>query len=133
LTGAIYLAGRKNVLGLGKVIAWTAALFGAGYYFFPYIFFDGCHAYPFIFRVRHDGANGFQQYHPADHRRGRQARAGDEFLYHGFYGPVAFWQFIFRVLAARIGADNTLLWGGFFVYHSSRYICIAVTETQEAL
>ena len=30
LIGAIYLAGRKNVLGLSKVIAATALLFGCG-------------------------------------------------------------------------------------------------------
>jgi predicted MFS family arabinose efflux permease len=30
LTGALYLAGRRSVRGLGRVIAWTPAVFGAG-------------------------------------------------------------------------------------------------------
>ena len=34
LAGAIYLAGRKNVLGLSKVIAFTAGLFGLGVFVF---------------------------------------------------------------------------------------------------
>ena len=50
LTGAMYLASRRNVLGLGKVIAYTAGLFGAGVIIFsPYIHFYGCLAHPFIF------------------------------------------------------------------------------------
>ena len=30
LTGALYLAGRRNVLGLGKIIVWASGLFGLG-------------------------------------------------------------------------------------------------------
>ena len=30
LAGALYLAGRRSVLGLGRVIAWSPAVFGAG-------------------------------------------------------------------------------------------------------
>ena len=40
LTGAIYLAGRKSVLGLGRLIALTAGIFGLSIIAFPKMFFD---------------------------------------------------------------------------------------------
>ena len=61
LIGAIYLAGRKNVLGLSKVIAATAVLFGCGVLVFSRTsFLAVAHPGAFIFRVRDDGANGLQ-------------------------------------------------------------------------
>ncbi len=69
LSGALYLASRPTVVGLGRVIVATAALFGAGL-----IAFSVCRvlwlsvALPDGGRLRDDGADGGEQHHPPDDR-----------------------------------------------------------------
>ena len=115
LTGAIYLAGRRNVLGLGKVIAWTAALFGVGVIIFsrtsflmiamPILLFSG-----FGMMVQMASSNIILQTIVEEDKRGRVM----SFYTMAFMGLSPFGSLFSGVLAARIGADNTLLWGGLF-------------------
>jgi len=114
LTGAIYLAGRRNVLGLGRVIAWTAALFGAGVIIFsrvsilmvamPVLLFSG-----FGMMVQMASSNIILQTIVEEDKRGRVM----SFYTMAFMGLSPFGSLFSGVMAARIGADSTLLWGGF--------------------
>ena len=56
---------------------------------------------------------------------------GDEFLYHGFYGAVAFWQFIFRGFSRKNRCGQHLVMGRVFLYYSGDHFCFAVAETQK--
>ena len=115
LTGAIYLASRKNVLGLGKIIAWTAALFGTGVIIFsrtsllaiamPILLFSG-----FGMMVQMASSNIILQTIVEEDKRGRVM----SFYTMAFMGLSPFGSLFSGVLAAKIGADNTLLWGGSF-------------------
>ena len=84
LLGALRLAFRKSVLGLGRQITWASALFGVSLIAFS---FSAC---PLAFdvaagvvRFRGDDGNGGQQHHSANHCGRRQTRPGDELLRHG--------------------------------------------------
>jgi len=113
LTGAIYLAGRKNVLGLGKVIAWTAALFGGGVIIFsrtsvlmiamPILLFSG-----FGMMVQMASSNIILQTIVEEDKRGRVM----SFYTMAFMGLSPFGSLFSGVLATRIGANNTLFGGG---------------------
>ena len=84
LAGALVLASRKTVLGLGRQIAWAGAAFGLSLLVFSHV------RRPVDFvadpggrRIHPDDRNGLQQHDPANDRRRRQARPGDELLRHG--------------------------------------------------
>jgi MFS family permease len=114
LTGAIFLAGRKNVLGLGKIIAYTSALFGAGIVIFSrtshlmvgmtILLFSG-----FGMMVQMASSNIILQTIVEEDKRGRVM----SFYTMAFMGLSPFGSLLSGVMAARIGAGNTLLWGGF--------------------
>lgn len=120
LTGAIYLAGRRNVLGLGRVIAYTAALFGAGLIIFsrtsvlmvgmPVLLFSG-----FGMMVQMASSNIILQTIVDEDKRGRVM----SFYTMAFMGLSPFGSLLSGVLASRIGADNTLLGGGFLCIMAS--------------
>ena len=113
LAGAIFLAGRKNVLGLGKIIAFTAALFGVGVIIFsrtslmriamPVLFFSG-----FGMMVQMASSNIILQTIVEEDKRGRVM----SFYTMAFMGLSPFGSLFSGVLATRIGANNTLLGGG---------------------
>ena len=115
LAGAIFLASRKNVLGLGKVIAYTAGIFGVGVVIFsrtsivtiaiPILLFSG-----FGMMVQMAASNIILQTIVEEDKRGRVM----SFYTMAFMGLSPFGSLFSGVLAARIGAGNTLLWGGFF-------------------
>jgi len=115
LTGAIYLAGRKNVLGLSKIIAWTAALFGGGVIIFsrtsflmigiPVLLFSG-----FGMMVQMASSNIILQTIVEEDKRGRVM----SFYTMAFMGLSPFGSLLAGGLAVKMGADNTLLWGGLF-------------------
>ena len=114
LIGAIYLAGRKNVLGLSKVIAATAILFGCGVLVFsqtsflaialPVLLFSG-----FGMMVQMASSNIILQTVVEEDKRGRVM----SFYTMAFMGLSPFGSLLSGSLAERIGAGQTLLWGGF--------------------
>ena len=113
LMGAIYLAARKNMRGLVKIIAWTAALFGITIIIFsfsrsfwfamPVILVSG-----FGIMVNMAACNTVLQSVVDEDKRGRVMG-----LYTmAFMGTMPFGSLLAGVLAAKIGAPYTLLVGG---------------------
>lgn len=113
LVGTIYLASRKNVLGLGKMIPLAASIFGAGLIAFSLshvlaislllMLFAG-----FGMMVQMTASNTTLQTIVDDNKRGRVMA----FHTMTFMGTAAFGSLLAGTLAGAIGAPNTLLIGG---------------------
>ena len=113
LTGALWLAARKTVVGLGRVIPIASALFGAGLIAFsfsrvlwlaiPSLFVAG-----FGFMVQMAASNTILQTIVDDEKRGRVM----SFYMMAFLGTAPFGSLIAGWLSSRIGAPYTLLIGG---------------------
>jgi MFS family permease len=113
LTGAGYLARRKNVLGLGKIIALAACLFGAGIIGFSlstliwvsmaFVLMTGLGM-----MILMASANTILQTIVEDDMRGRVM----SFYAVAFLGVAPFGSLLAGGLAHRIGAPHTLLIGG---------------------
>ena len=113
LTGAIFLASRRNVRGLGRLIGVCAAVFGAGIICFsrsrvlwvslPLLFISG-----FAVMVQMAASNTVLQTIVDEDKRGRVM----SFYTVSFMGMVPFGSLMAGWLAVRLGADNTLLFGG---------------------
>ncbi|MFH0986096.1 MAG: MFS transporter [Candidatus Omnitrophota bacterium] len=113
LIGAVYLASRKSVIGLVRIIAWTAVLFGVTIIVFsfsrtfwfamPVILMSG-----FGVMVNMAACNTILQTVVDEDKRGRVMA-----LYTmAFMGTMPFGSLLAGVLATRIGAPHTLLIGG---------------------
>lgn len=113
LGGAVYLASRKSVLGLGKIIPLAAGLFGLGL-----IAFSRSHLLPlsmllmlaagFGMIVEMAASNTVLQTIVDDDKRGRIM----SFFTMAFMGMTPFGSLLSGFLAGIIGAQNTLLLGG---------------------
>jgi MFS family permease len=113
LLGALWLAGRRSVLGLGRVIPMASAVFGVGL-----ITFSSSHvlwlAMPclvvagFGFMVQMASSNIVIQTIVDDEKRGRVM----SFYMMAFLGTAPFGSLIAGWLSSRIGAEYTLLAGG---------------------
>ncbi len=113
LIGAFYLASRKSVLGLGKIVALTAALFGFGL-----VLFSLSRSFPlslilmFIIgtgmMMQMASSNTILQTLADDDKRGRVM----SFYSMAFIGTAPFGSLIAGGLANSIGAPNTLIFGG---------------------
>ena len=97
LMGALVLASRKTVLGLGRQIAWASGAVRPGSDRFLVLRrLVAIDAIAGDNRFRVDDGNGGQQHHPANDRGRRQARPGDEFLRHGLPWRGARWEACWR-------------------------------------
>ena len=113
LLGAVFLANRRSVLGLGKVIPAMAALFGFGLIGFslsrwlwlsiPLLLATGLG-----FMVQMAASNTLLQTLVDDDKRGRVM----SFYTMAFMGTAPFGSLVAGALASRIGAPHTLLLGG---------------------
>ncbi len=113
LTGALYLAARKTVLGLDRVIAFTACLFGVGIIAFSLshilwismlvLLFSG-----FAMMVQMASSNTVLQTIVDEDKRGRTM----SFYTMSFMGMAPFGSLLAGGLASKIGAPYTLLTGG---------------------
>jgi MFS family permease len=113
LGGAIYLASRSSVLGLGRVIPTAAALFGAGLIAFSFsrnlelslvlLVVAGAG-----FMVQMASSNTIIQTIVREEMRGRVMA----FYAMAFFGTTPFGSLLAGTLASRIGAPHTLLLGG---------------------
>jgi MFS family permease len=113
LLGALWLAGRRSVLGLGRIIAIASAVFGAGLIAFsftrvmwlalPCLTLAG-----FGFIVQMAASNTVIQTIVDDEKRGRVM----SFYMMAFLGTAPFGSLIAGSLSSRIGAGHTLLVGG---------------------
>ncbi|HEV7509499.1 MAG TPA: MFS transporter [Thermoanaerobaculia bacterium] len=113
LLGAVFLARRRSVLGLGKVIPTTAALFGASLAAFSLSRFLGLSLALLLvtgvgFMVTMSASNTVLQTLVEDSKRGRVMS-----LYTmAIMGMTPFGSLLAGGLASRIGAPHTLLFGG---------------------
>lgn len=113
LGGAIYLAGRRSVLGLGRVIAAAAALFGCGLIAFSLsrslplsmalMVFTGAG-----FVVQLASSNTILQTIVREEMRGRVMA----FYAMAFMGTAPFGSLLAGGLASRVGVPRTILLGG---------------------
>jgi MFS family permease len=113
LTGAIYMASRRSVLGLGKIIALFAAVFGAGIFVFSLshyfvlsmviLLFTG-----FGMMMQMTSSNTVLQTIVDDDKRGRVM----SFYTMAFMGTAPFGSLLAGSLASTIGAPATLMIGG---------------------
>jgi MFS family permease len=113
LSGALYLASRKSVLGLGKVIPLAAGIFGIGL-----ISFALSRYLPLSFllmivtglgmMLQMATSNTILQTIVEDNKRGRVM----SFYTMAFMGTAPFGSFLAGSLAKIIGAPNTLIAGG---------------------
>lgn len=113
LLGAIYLASRKSVIGLSRVIALSSGIFGVGIILFglsktillaiPMIFVAG-----FAMMVQMAASNTVLQTVVEEDKRGRVM----SMYTMAFMGTVPMGSLMAGGLADKIGAPNTLLIGG---------------------
>ncbi len=113
LVGAMFLAARRSVLGLGKYIPLTAAAFGAGLVAFsfsrvlwlslPLMVLTGLG-----FMVQMAASNTVLQTIVEEDKRGRVM----SFYTMAFMGTAPFGSLLAGSLAERIGAPHTLMFGG---------------------
>ena len=113
LVGAMFLAARRSVLGLGKYIPLTAAAFGAGLVAFsfsrvlwlslPLMVITGLG-----FMVQMAASNTVLQTIVDEDKRGRVM----SFYTMAFMGTAPFGSLLAGSLAERIGAPHTLMFGG---------------------
>lgn len=113
LTGALALANRKSVVGLGRVIPTAAAVFGAGLIAFSFsrvlwLSMLALVVTGFGFMVHMASSNTVLQTIVDDERRGRVM----SFYMMAFLGATPFGSLVAGTLSARIGAPHTLLAGG---------------------
>jgi len=122
LLGALWLAARRSVVGLGRVIPIASALFGAGLIAFAlvgtlrtlrtsstlWIALPCLTVAGFGFMVQMAASNTVIQTIVDDEKRGRVM----SFYTMAFLGTVPFGSLIAGSLSSRIGAPNTLILGG---------------------
>ncbi len=113
LGGAIYLASRRSVLGLGRLIPLAAALFGIGLIAFSHsrilpLSLGAMLIAGFGMIVEMAASNTVLQTIVDDDKRGRVM----SFYAMSFMGMVPFGSLLSGFLASKIGAPNTLLLGG---------------------
>lgn len=113
LAGALYLASRRSVLGLGKVVPRSAALFGAGLIAFG---LSRSVALSLLilplagagFMVQMAASNTIIQTVVREEMRGRVMA----FYTMAFMGTAPFGSLLAGALAARVGAPRTIMLGG---------------------
>lgn len=113
LMGAIYLASRRSVIGLGRIIAINASIFGLGIIIFskvsvlfvalPVLLFTG-----FGMMVQMASSNIILQTIVEEDKRGRVM----SFYTMAFMGLSPFGSLFSGLFAVKLGADNTLLVAG---------------------
>jgi MFS family permease len=111
--GAIFLASRKSVLGLGRFIPLMAAVFGAGLIAFSFSRILWLSLLLMVvtglgFMVQMAVSNTLIQTIVEEDKRGRVM----SFYTMAFMGTAPFGSLLAGSLADRIGAPNTLLFGG---------------------
>jgi len=113
LTGALYLAARRTVVGLGRVINIAAALFGAGLVAFSFargtwLALTLMIVTGFGFMVQMAASNTVLQTIVDEDKRGRVM----SFYTMAFMGTAPFGSLLAGSVAERIGAPHTLMFGG---------------------
>lgn len=113
LLGALWLAARKSVIGLGRIISIATSLFGAGLIAFSFapvlwLAIPALVVAGFGFMVQMASSNTVLQTIVDDEKRGRVM----SFYMMAFLGTAPFGSLIAGSLSSRIGAPHTLVLGG---------------------
>ena len=112
LVGALYLASRKSVIGLGRLIVIASSTFGAGLIVFSFSVPSHSPFFPPFHRSRYDyplaSSNTILQTITDEDKRGRVM----SFYTMAFAGTAPFRNIMAGSLASRIGAPHTLIIGG---------------------
>jgi MFS family permease len=113
LAGALYLAARRTVVGLGRVIVFAAATFGIGLiaFSFSHSFWISLCLMPLTgasMIIQMAGSNTILQTLADDDKRGRVMA----FFTMSFMGTVPIGSLVSGALATRIGAPRTVMLGG---------------------
>lgn len=113
LIGALYLASRKNVLGLGRIVPMAAALFGFGLITFSFSSYVWLSLVLMVIiglgmMLQMASSNTILQTIVDDDKRGRVM----SFYTMAFMGTAPFGSFMAGSLAKTIGVQNTILMGG---------------------
>ncbi len=134
LAGALWLAGRRSVIGLGRVIVLASAMFGAGLIAFsftrvlwlaiPFLVLTG-----FGFMVQMASSNTVIQTIVDDEKRGRVM----SFYMMAFLGTAPFGSLIAGSLSSRIGAGRTLFVGGTCCILGALWFANALPEIRRAV
>ncbi len=134
LAGALYLAARTSVLGLGRVVVMSAALFGFGL-----IAFSRVHvlwlAMPLLLlagtgmMLQTAASNTIIQTIVDEDKRGRVM----SLLAMSLFGTVPIGSLIAGALATRIGAENTILVGGAICVVAAAIFLRALPEVRRAV
>ena len=134
LLGAVYLASRKTVVGLGKRMAFAASAFGLGLALFSLSNVFWLSLLSMIFAgvgmmVQMAGSNTVLQTIVEDDMRGRIMS-----LYTmAFIGTVPFGSLIIGALAGKIGAPNTLLISGLSCILGAALFALKLPEIRMAI
>ncbi len=113
LTGAIYLASRKNVLGLGRIIVISTCIFGTGLITFAFSYFLWLSLILILLTgfgaiVQMASSNTILQTIVEDDKRARVM----SFYTMAFMGMLPLGSLLAGMLASRVGVQNTLAIGG---------------------
>jgi MFS family permease len=113
LMGALYLASRKSVIGLGRLIVIASSTFGAALIAFSFSRYVPLSLFIMLFTgsgmiVHGASANTILQTIVDEDKRGRIM----SFYTMAFMGMLPFGSLLAGILASRIGAPNTLFVGG---------------------
>lgn len=134
LIGALYLAYKKSVLGLGKNLVYAAAIFGTGLILFSLshvlwlslfiLAFAG-----FGMMVEITASNTLLQTISDDNKRGRVM----SFYTIAFMGTVPFGNLLSGTFSDLIGAPNTILIGGIFCIIGAIIFAIRLPELRKSV
>jgi MFS family permease len=113
VVGALYLASRQSVIGLGRVMMFATMAFGAGLVVFGLtrVFWLALLVLPFVgggMMVEMASTNTILQTITEEHLRGRVMA----FYTMAFLGTAPIGSLIAGIAASRIGASNTIILGG---------------------
>jgi MFS family permease len=113
LCGALYLASRRTILGLGRIVAWTAGIFGLGLVAFSrshvlWLSLPLMAVVGMAMMVQMASSNTILQTLVDEDKRGRVM----SFYAMAFFGTAPLGSLFAGSLASRIGAPNTILAGG---------------------
>ena len=134
LIGALWLASRRSVLGLGTVIVWTTALFGFGLIGFSYSRILCVSAVfmvitGFGFMVEMASSNTILQTIVEDNKRGRVM----SFFIMAFLGTAPFGSLLAGSLSERIGAPHTLLISGLCCFGGALWFARRLPELRKSI
>jgi len=134
LTGALYLASRKNLLGLEKVIPVSAGIFGLGLVVFSFsnsVYFSmGLMVVIGLgMMLQMATSNTLLQTLSDDKMRGRVM----SFYAMAFFGTAPFGSFLAGVLAKSIGVPQTFLLGGILCLIGAAFFALQLPVLKRAI